>query len=209
MIFINKKEKDYKLLSDEDLIPFILKEMNLFSHIIERYEVKLQKYIIRSFWIENPDDVLQDIFIKVYSNLNSFKTNLKFSSWIYRIAHNYTLDYLNKKKNEISFSDFSNNVNEEDDFFINKLDFLENIKSDENISTELNKKELISIIKQTIYSLPENYKDVLILKYYEDKDYDEISDILKIPNWTVATWLNRAKDQLKQDLIKNKILHFI
>lgn len=204
------KENKYETLSDEQLIPLIIKKKELFSFIIDRYEKKLSSYLFRSFWITNPDDILQDIFIKIYTNLNSFNPSLKFSSWIYRIAHNHAIDTIKKQKLEINFSEISNNIWDSDETdFIDFLSILD-IKDDKiDFGTSFDKKNLFKIINESILSLPENYKDVLILKYFEEKDYDEISDILKVPNGTVASWLNRARNLLKEELIKKNILHFI
>jgi len=204
------KENKYETLSDEQLIPLIIKKKELFSFIIDRYEKKLSSYLFRSFWITNPDDILQDIFIKIYTNLNSFNPSLKFSSWIYRITHNHAIDTIKKQKLEINFSEISNNIWDSDETdFIDFLSLLD-IKDDKiDFWTSFDKKNLFKIINESILSLPENYKDVLILKYFEEKDYDEISDILKVPNGTVASWLNRARNLLKEELIKKNILHFI
>ncbi|MEY2665749.1 MAG: hypothetical protein RLZZ480_854, partial [Candidatus Parcubacteria bacterium] len=85
--------------SDEEIVRLTLKDPNQYGLLMERYEAKLKRYIIR-LGVRNVDDqldVLQEIFIKAYRNLNGFDTNLSFSSWIYRIAHNEAISFYRKK----------------------------------------------------------------------------------------------------------------
>jgi len=73
----------------------------MFSVIVERYEKKLLKYILNqsNVSIEDAENILQDVFIKVYKNINSYNSIYKFSSWIYRIAYTTTIDNYKKHKN--------------------------------------------------------------------------------------------------------------
>ena len=85
-------------MTDEALVEAALQEQALFGEIVLRYQDKLARYITR-LGIRNSDDrddVLQDIFVKVYRNLNGFDTTLSFSSWIYRIAHNEAISWYRK-----------------------------------------------------------------------------------------------------------------
>ena len=81
---------------DDEIVLLTLHESaNYFEIIISRYKDKLKRYILRISNIpqEDIDDLIQDIFLSVYENLNSFNTSLSFSSWIYRIAHNRTINF--------------------------------------------------------------------------------------------------------------------
>jgi RNA polymerase sigma factor (sigma-70 family) len=91
---------DAQSLSDEDLIILTLENANHFSYIVERYQAKLLFYICRISGVshEDAEDMLQEIFLKMYSNMNSFTPGLKFSSWVYRIAHNHVISSFRKKK---------------------------------------------------------------------------------------------------------------
>jgi len=144
---------------------------------------------------EDAEDLLQEIFIKVYTNLNDFDPKLKFSSWIYRIAHNEVISNFRKLKVR------PEKINSE----INK-DMLEKIKSDQNIEKEIDQKILKEKLNRLIDQLNVKYKEVIILKYLEDKTYEEISDIIKKPTNTVGTLINRAKKQLN-NIIKNQNIH--
>jgi len=178
-----------KKLSDEELVKASLKEINFFGELIERYEKKLKFYILRisNFSDEEVEEILQEIFLKTWKNLNDFDSDLKFSSWIYRIAHNETISIFRKYKSR-----------GEDQRVSLESEVFENISGLDDLVKEFKLKEKAKEIKKVLKKLsPPEYKEVLILKYFEDKSYDEISDILQKPPGTIATLLHRAKIQFR------------
>ncbi|MFH1661738.1 MAG: RNA polymerase sigma factor [Candidatus Falkowbacteria bacterium] len=182
--------------TDEELIVLVLKNQDYFSHIIKRYEDKLFRYISRisNFRKEDIEDILQDVFIKVYQNLNDFDHGLKFSSWIYRIAHNQVISVFRKNK-----SRGINNTYGLNDETAN------NIASDLNLEKEIDKKILAKNINKILNNLDIKYRDVLALKYLEEKSYQEISYILQKPMGTVAVLINRAKNKFKEEFNNKNI----
>lgn len=183
-------------LTDEELVAATLDDKQNLVFLIERYEVVLRRYIKRKAQLseEDADDVLQDIFVKTYMNLNGFDKRLSFSSWIYRITHNEVISWWRKRK-----------VRPEGNSIFVEDEILGNVAGSENVQKELEELDLGRIATAELYTLPEKYKDILILRFMEEKDYGEISDILKIPPGTVATRINRAKKKLKQQLEAKKI----
>ena len=177
--------------TDEELAQISLEDADMFGLLIERYEGKLFAYIKRTinFPSAETEDVLQEVFIKAYKNLNSFDPELKFSSWIYRITYNHTISYWRKNKNN------NNTLSIEDSEVLIKT-----LSTDEDISADLNSKLESESVREAINSLDKKYRDVLVLKFLEDKSYEEISDILKKPSRTIATLINRAKTKLKDKL---------
>lgn len=183
---------------DEEIVLYVLKSTDYFEIIISRYKIKLKRYIERISNIpqDDVDDLIQDIFLSVYENLNSFNTNLSFSSWIYRIAHNKTINFW--KKYRISLE----NINLEDNLHLVESIFNENMVEIDLINIE--NKEIVSKILE---NMDKKYKEVLILKFLEEKDYQEISDILQKPMGTIAALINRAKKKFKDEMekdLKNK-----
>ena len=176
--------------TDEELVALSLQNRDFFAYIVDRYENKLFRYIRRITNLREDDlyDILQDIFIKVYQNLNDYDSSLSFSSWIYRIAHNQVIDTYrkNKARPQGNYVEVDDSVLEN---FINDFDFINDI--------DLN--YLKKGIDKTLNNLDNKYKEILILRFFEEKDYKEISDILKKPMGTVATLLNRAKKQFKEN----------
>ncbi|MCD6109490.1 RNA polymerase sigma factor [bacterium] len=177
-------------LSDEQLVKESLKDKNKFAILVERYEQKLLRYIkrITGHYNNQAEDILQETFIKIYRNLNKFDQSLKFSSWAYRITHNESINHIRKEKETIPI--------ETDDTETENL--INILGSETDIQEETATKELATQIRKAIKKLPKKYQDVLILYYLEDKDYQEISDILKKPKATIGTLLSRAKLKLKK-----------
>ncbi|RJQ33575.1 RNA polymerase sigma factor [Candidatus Parcubacteria bacterium] len=182
--------KNLENLSDEEIVKLTLANQENFSYLINRYEFKLSRYIKRISGLNNEDieDLLQDIFIKAYQNLNNFDQKLKFSSWIYRIAHNEVISQWRKRKAR------PENVYWEVD------NILDNIVADFDISREIDRNFLKKNLENILEQIDIKYREVLVLKFIEEKNYQEISDILKKPMGTVATLINRAKKQFKQKL---------
>ena len=173
-----------KNISDEELVEKSLQDIDYFACIYERYEQKLIRYILRisSFSIEEAEDILQEAFIKAWRNLNEFNNDLKFSSWIYRIVRNTTITEWKKTKSK--GRDKKQDIDEE---------LFRNIPSLLNTEKEADQKFNNKNIGKILQLMPEKYREVLILKFLEEKNYQEISDILKKPNGTIATLINRAK----------------
>lgn len=186
-LFSRKK----KILEDYEVIEKISSwNIDMFAIIVERYEKKLSKYISRitNLEYEEIENSLQEIFIKVYKNINSYNKKYSFSSWIYRIAHNYIIDLNRKKKSEIISIDdeISENI------------FIKDIltSKDDDIHTIIEKKELGKELNKIVSQLDKKYYNVIVLKYFEELSYDEISDILKIPKSSVWTLIKRWKEKL-------------
>lgn len=175
-------------ISDEELIIYIRnKDKELYSHIIDRYEIKLRAYLGRlTNYSDEVDDLLQQTLVNSYINLYNFNTEKKFSSWIYRIAHNLAINWQKKRKASISLDE--NEV------------VAKQLSSKIDIVKEIDTKKLSKIITNAINRLPDKFKEPFILKYLEDKSYEEISDILRLPKNTIGTYIFRAKKILKHDL---------
>jgi RNA polymerase sigma-70 factor, ECF subfamily len=175
--------------SDEELVVAIReKDRELYSVIIHRYKTKLSHYL-RKF-IRDADeleDVLQDVFIKAYHNLYGFNVNKKFSPWIYRIAHNEALNHI-KKNSRFSFS----------------LDETEYEVVDEkmHLDSKIDNKLLKNKIEEELSKMKDKYREPIIFYFFEQKTYEEISDILHIPTSTVGTLISRGKKILRESLQK-------
>ena len=169
-------------LTDEQIVvKTISEDKEYFAMIIDRYEEKLLRYA--NYLIKDEYkavDVVQESFIKAYSNLNGFTPTKKFSSWIYRIVHNQSMNIIKK--------------------YLKETPIPENfdLKSDENIEEEFEKKEIINMVKLCLNQIPLIYSEPLTLFYIDGKSYEEISDILQIPMGTVATRISRAKLLMKK-----------
>jgi len=177
----------YQNVSDEELVRQSLENRELFYHLIKRYERKLLKYIkrITNVTPEEAEDLLQEIFIKVYRHLNGFDQKLKFSSWLYRIAHNEVINFAKKKKSGLAY------------YYSSEMDthdmLLENLAGEDDVHGNYVFMESRERVWQALMELPLKYREVLVLKFFENRSYREMSDILRKPEGTVATLVNRAK----------------
>ena len=180
--------EEFENKTDQELVILTLKNQENFLYLVRRYQQKLLSFILR---ISNvaPDeahDLLQEVFIKVYKNLNAYDPNLKFSSWIYRITRNHVISNYRKIKNKPQVLSWEVDENT-----------LSSLTADINIEKTTDQLLLRERLNQALEKLKPKYREVLILRYFEEKSYEEISDILKKPRGTVGTLINRAKAQLQ------------
>lgn len=182
--------------TDGDAVVESLKDREHFAVLIDRYEAKLARYLRRLGVanLEDRQDILQDVFIKVYRNLHAFDQSLSFSSWIYRIAHNETMSWFRKR------SVRPEHTNAQDGDAVLAL-----LASEENIESAHIALESDELVRETVDGLPPRYRDVLILRFFEGKTYEEIADILEVPIGTVATLVHRAKVKLRELLAEKDI----
>lgn len=196
-IDITKAEITEESLTDNELVELVRRDdPDRYGEIIRRYQGKLFAYLYRLIGDrEETEDLLQDVFIKVFRNLHSFDTSRKFSSWIYRIAHNEAVNFIKRRylKRFISWEDVSATK-----------DKLEMKSMEDDPHDTWLKKETVKEVDAAVNSLPIKYKQVLLLRYYSDKSYEEISEILKKPVNTVGTLINRAKKKLLEEIEKQK-----
>lgn len=184
-------QNHYSEKTDEELVLLTLSDKQLYLHIMKRYEPKLMRYVQRiiSFTNEEAEDVVQETFIKTYENLNGFDTSLKFSSWIYRIAHNEAINALRKSSRFPSLP-----PTDEADII------MESLADQFNLEEDMHRKMENESVRSALSALEEKYREVLVLKFLEEKSYEEISDILKKPIGTVGTLINRAKQKLRKKI---------
>lgn len=178
------------LKTDQELVLAALLDKHAFSEIVNRYEAPVRRYVRRLGCADgnDADDVLQEIFIKVFINLNDYDTGLKFSSWMYRIAHNETISFFRKKSVRPNVLALSTEDTEE--FFAQLAD------EEDSMQGALHRDDS-RIVQEVLLGIDQKYREALILRFLEEKSYTEIGDILKIPEGTVATLINRGKKELK------------
>lgn len=183
----------YEKMADEALVKGSLQDEDAFYFLMKRYEPVLLRYIHRMTQVsrEEAEDLLQEIFIKVYRNLNGFDTSLKFSTWVYRIAHNEIISQYRKKKQ----NRFSIELDANDEEARSLSDLLTDTL---NVESQYLDREKANAVRMALGELPSKYRDILVLHYFEELSYREISDILKKPPGSVATLLNRAKAKFKK-----------
>lgn len=185
--------------TDAELVALTLRNPDYFAELVNRYEKKLFRYVRRLGALANEgvEDILQDSFLKIYMNLNGFDPELPFSSWAYRITHNEAISYMRKSKGAQTVP-----LQSDDD---DSADLIKILESEIDVAKDASRNDSIERVRIAIRLLPEKYREVLILRYMEDLNYSEISDILKMPMGTVATLVNRAKNKFKEIAKRKKL----
>lgn len=177
---------------DEELIEKILKgKTELYEEIIKRYQNKVYSTVysyVRDS--EEAKDLTQEIFIKIYNNLSNFKNMSRFSTYLYRVAVNCCIDWTRKKRLKTVSVMFY-----QEDSEIEIYEYITDLSC--NPEQLLLKQENISIIRKEINKLPEIYRTIMIMFYFQDFSPQEIADILEIPRKTVDTRLYRARNMLR------------
>ena len=181
--------RDNETVSDRRLVEAALRDPNAYAALIARYEAILGRYVRRLLGphLQAADDVLQEIFIKAYVNLNDFDRVRPFAPWIYRIAHNEAMSFLRKSRAGPPL------VSAEDAKLI-----LDNLADPDDPAQALWRSEAMATLNRDLAGLDRRYREVLVLRYLEEKSYDEIADILALPPGTVATYISRGLKQLRQ-----------
>lgn len=185
---IYKKEKELmEYGSDEEIARAVQNgDVKAFELLIHRYEEKINRYIRRFLPdLEEVQDLLQETFMKVYVNINSFDVKRKFSPWIYRIAHNEVINRIRQKNREM-LSPYDLDVFLPSSFKEEEMDRSDRIK--------LTPAELDRCLEK----LEVKYREPLVFFYLEELSYQDISDILRIPVSTVGVRIKRGKDMLKK-----------
>jgi RNA polymerase sigma-70 factor (ECF subfamily) len=185
MTEILSEQPEPENVSDE-LIARSVQEGNAeaFGTLVERFEPKLLRYASK-FLMSSEDgkDLVQDVFLKAYTNINSFDASRSFSAWVYRIAHNEFINAIKKKGREpLSFFD-------PDTLFPHPV-------AAEQADTNLHSTELKGMIDKFVDRLDAKYREPLVLYYYEGMDYKQISKIMQIPVSTAGVRISRAKQAL-------------
>lgn len=174
-------------ISDENIAAQVQKgDAHIFGLLVERYEQKLLRYAKRFlFEYEDAEDIVQEVFIKAFRNIQGFDITRSFNSWIYRVAHNEFINAIKKRGREpLSFFDPDT--------------LLPHPIAPKQADDEVKENELRLMLDKCLDKLDAKYREPLVLYYFEDLDYDEIAEIMRIPTPTVGVRLSRGKQQLKK-----------
>jgi RNA polymerase sigma-70 factor, ECF subfamily len=178
-------KKSISELSDEKIVGIVCGEdQEQYAELVKRYEEKLLRYVRYMIGDREADEVVQETFIKAFVKLRSFDEKRgKFSSWIYRISHNEAMNKIKKKKHvSLDFNDWLKEI----------------LPGKVNVEVEYERQEEKEMVRRCLNGTDLIYRSVLSLYYLEDKSYDEISEILKIPMGTVGIRLRRGKEKMKE-----------
>ena len=164
-----------------------------FEELVRRYQRPISAYVYRMVGdYEAALDLTQEIFIKIYGSLARYRSEFKFSTWIYKIAHNSAVDHL--RRNAGRERSLSSGI-EGDQYELP-------IESDSlSPEQESERKERRLEIEAVVRSLPNAYRELIVLRHSQDLTYEEIVEVTGLPLGTVKNRLFRAREVMRQQFI--------
>ena len=190
--------QDFASATDSDLVATAINGLEgSFEELVRRYQRPISAYVYRMVGnYESALDLTQEIFIKVYASLRKYRSEFKFSTWIYKIAHNAAVDHLRRSSTrEQSLT----NGNDSDQF---ELPIESRRLSPEQ---ESERKERRVEIESVVRALPANYRELIILRHSQDLTYEEIVEVTGLPLGTVKNRLFRAREMMRQQFVNRGI----
>lgn len=170
-----------------------------FGTIVHNTEKLVAQIVFKMIPVEEDrKDLAQDIFLKAYKRLAGFRFQAKLSTWIAQIAYNTCLDYLEKKKlTLVNQNDISNDPNEQEEV----LDIL-NVRANRIVTQDgMVRKDLSTILNEEMNKLSPVFRTIITLYHNEEMTYEEIGQIMDLPEGTVKSYLFRARKKLKENLL--------
>jgi RNA polymerase sigma-70 factor (ECF subfamily) len=190
---------DYSIVDDRELVAFAVDgRESAFREILTRYERPVFSLVYRMVRDRSlAEDLAQEAFIKAFKAVDRYDPKYKFSSWIFKIANNLTIDHLRKRKLDTVSIDGSPHATDAEQRAQTRL-VIES--TDEDPLEYVQNRELGSQIERAIGLLRPEYKTAVLLRHVEGYAYEEIADIMEVPLGTVKTYLHRARKELKDCL---------
>ena len=163
---------------------------------MRKYEKKIFNFVIRM--VRNEEvaiDLTQDFFIKIFTVLDKYNFEYKFSTWAYRICYNLVIDHIRKNPAH---------VNSLDDDSISAKDMLssENVTRDDGFKN-LSREETRIYIWKMVERIEPKFRELILLRYIQDFKYEEIAEITALPVGTIKNRIFKAKEILKQEMKKD------
>jgi RNA polymerase sigma-70 factor (ECF subfamily) len=186
-------------LSDPEVVALARKgSEQAYRELLARYERPVFSLVFRMVRDrETAEDLSQETFIKVLNNLDRYSPEFKFSSWLFKIANNLTIDHLRRRRvDTISIEGAPDAITSESA----KATSIAVVSGGESPLEELESRELGTAIERAIGKLRPEYRACIMLRHVEDKSYEEIAEIVKLPLGTVKTYIHRARHELRAAL---------
>jgi RNA polymerase sigma-70 factor, ECF subfamily len=185
-------------LADSELVVIaIAGREDCFEELVRRYQRPISAYVYRMVGdYDAALDLTQEVFIKVYGSLAKYRPEFKFSTWIYKIAHNAAVDHLRR------FSSREQGLSSEIDGEQKELKIESRRPTPEQESERAERRaEIEAVVEQ----LPGAYKELIILRHSHDLSYDEIAEVTGLPLGTVKNRLFRAREVMRQEFLQRGI----
>jgi RNA polymerase sigma-70 factor (ECF subfamily) len=190
------------MILDEDqvLIKRTLRgERKAYEELMRKYEKKIFSFVIRM--VRNEDvavDLTQDFFFKIYTVMDKYNFEYKFSTWAYRICYNLVIDHIRKNQSPVDSLD-------DESISPHELFASENVSREDGFRN-LAREETRDYVWQVVDHIPLKFRELILLRYIQDLKYEEIAEITALPVGTVKNRIFKAKEMLKKEMEKDGML---
>ena len=165
-----------------------------YKHLMNKYHDAIFNFIFRMVRDRGQvEDLTQEAFIKAFASLKNFNEEFAFSTWLYKIATNNCIDHIRKRK--LQMYSIDKPIESKDSEYVFELPD-DSFEPDRDLITD----QRALLLHQAIDHLPEKYRRVIQLRHTEEKSYEEIADILRLPIGTVKAHIFRARELLYKQL---------
>ncbi len=190
--------RDLSTVNDRELVAIAVDGFDgSFEELVRRYQRPISAYVYRMVGnYESALDLTQEIFIKVYNSLKRYRAEFKFSTWIYKIAHNAAVDHLRRSATR----EQSLVAGPEGDSFDLPIESARLTPEQES-----ERRERTVEIESVVRALPANYRELIILRHSQDLSYEEIVEVTGLPLGTVKNRLFRAREMMRQQFVDRGI----
>lgn len=187
--------ENIKKLTDVELIAKAIRgREDGFEELVRRYQRPITAYVYRMLNdYESSLDVTQEVFIKVYNSLEKYSSDYKFSTWLYRIAHNAAIDHMRRNSANLQ------SLETENDEGAYQMQIESPLLTPEQ---ERERSEWRSEIEAVVKCLPSVYRELILLRHAQDLSYDEIAEVTNLPLGTVKNRLFRAREMMREIFIE-------
>ena len=190
------RNEDYQTIQDA-----LRGDNRAYRKLMDKYHDAIYSFIFRMVHDrEQVEDLTQEAFIKAFSSLKNFNEEFAFSTWLYKIATNNCIDYIRKRKFQMYSIDKP--VESHDSEYVFELPD-DSYEADRDVIAD----QRSVLIRNAINKLPEKYRRVILLRHTEEKSYEEIARMLRLPIGTVKAHIFRARELLYRQL-RNKIRNY-
>jgi len=167
-----------------------------FEELVRRYQRPIAAYVYRMVGdYDAALDLTQEVFIKVYGSLSRYRSEFKFPTWIYKIAHNAAIDHL--RRGAARETTIGSSEDDRPALTIDRRRLTPEQESERN--------ERCSEIETVVQMLPASYRELIVLRHSHDLSYDEIADVTGLPLGTVKNRLFRAREAMRDLLVQRGI----
>lgn len=193
--------KNFRAQTDEELLRLYIEGNNsAFDVLLKRYESKVFTYLLYSVRSQElAEDLFQDAFVRIITTLRQkrYTEHGKFSSWVMRIAHNLVIDHFRQTKAD----NFVSNDEIEFDLF-NSL----SLGSEDSVEKQIIDKQILAEVKELVHLLPQNQREVVLMRFYQDLSFKEIAEATGVSINTALGRMRYAIINLKKLAYENNLL---